>query len=228
LKKLEQIRKHKVPLAVTGVASLILGTMFIRSTDEPAHASATTTFNLSPRHTEAVSRDLVRESLAAAIARVMVDRAAFAPKKALPAHAEAATNSIHAQNIEANGINGYWFGEPAYLSGLIYKTTHGNPNALRNAQILYEVGKAEGLTTSEIGDLEDIAYRESGINATAGNPNQGAYGIPQSSPGDKMASMGPGWLTDPATQVKWMIHYVDSTYGGPAEAWIFWQDHLSY
>jgi hypothetical protein len=44
--------------------------------------------------------------------------------------------------------------------------------------------------------------RESGWNPYATNPLSGAYGIPQSLPAAKMASAGPDWQTNPATQIR--------------------------
>ena len=44
---------------------------------------------------------------------------------------------------------------------------------------------------------------ESGWNPLAANPSSGAYGIPQALPGDKMASAGSDWQTNPATQIEW-------------------------
>jgi hypothetical protein len=67
--------------------------------------------------------------------------------------------------------------------------------------------------------LDPLWERESGWNAYADNPSSGAYGIPQSLPGDKMASAGADWQTDPDTQVRWGISYIDSTYGSPCGAW---------
>jgi hypothetical protein len=40
-----------------------------------------------------------------------------------------------------------------------------------------------------------------------------AYGIPQASPGTKMASAGPDWRTNPETQLRWMIDYCKARYG---------------
>ncbi len=40
-----------------------------------------------------------------------------------------------------------------------------------------------------------------------------AYGIPQASPGTKMASAGPDWRTNPETQLRWMIAYCRARYG---------------
>lgn len=45
-----------------------------------------------------------------------------------------------------------------------------------------------------------------------------AYGIPQSLPGNKMASAGDDWRTNPVTQLRWMQSYVIGRYGSWAAA----------
>jgi hypothetical protein len=80
-----------------------------------------------------------------------------------------------------------------------------------------------GFSTSEMAALVPMWDRESGWNTTAENPGSGAYGIPQSLPGDKMASAGPDWQTNAATQIKWGLGYIKDRYGTPSDAWAFWQ-----
>jgi hypothetical protein len=75
--------------------------------------------------------------------------------------------------------------------------------------------------------LNNIWTRESGWVYNAENPS-GAYGIPQALPGDKMASAGPDWMTDPATQIRWGLGYIKADYGNPCSAWSFWQAHDYY
>jgi hypothetical protein len=75
--------------------------------------------------------------------------------------------------------------------------------------------------SSQWGCLLNIWNRESGWNYEAENPYSGAYGIPQALPGDKMASAGADWQTDPATQIKWGLGYIQSIYGTPCGAWNF-------
>ncbi len=43
-----------------------------------------------------------------------------------------------------------------------------------------------------------------------------------------MASAGPDWQTNPTTQIKWGIGYMQSIYGSPCQAWAFWQAHGWY
>lgn len=74
-------------------------------------------------------------------------------------------------------------------------------------------------------DLEvalDLIYHESGCRIDATNASSGAYGIPQALPGTKMASVGDDWQTNPVTQIRWMIGYVNGRYGGWRQALDFW------
>lgn len=68
-----------------------------------------------------------------------------------------------------------------------------------------------------------IVSRESGWNPSATNSSSGAYGLVQALPASKMASAGADWKTNPATQIKWGLDYMNSRYGSPAKAWSFWQ-----
>jgi hypothetical protein len=67
--------------------------------------------------------------------------------------------------------------------------------------------------------LYNLWMRESGWNVYAENTTSGAYGIPQSLPGEKMASVASDWQTNPTTQIKWGLGYISATYGTPCGAW---------
>nr|WP_291381658.1 G5 domain-containing protein [Demequina sp.] len=67
--------------------------------------------------------------------------------------------------------------------------------------------------------LDNLWARESGWSHTAGNQSSGAYGIPQALPGSKMAVYGADWQTNPATQIKWGLAYIQGRYGTPCGAW---------
>jgi hypothetical protein len=79
----------------------------------------------------------------------------------------------------------------------------------------------------QFGCLDNIWARESKWNELAGSPAS-AYGIPQASPGSKMAAAGPDWLTNPQTQIRWGEDYIQGQYGTPCLAWAYWQVHKSY
>lgn len=75
---------------------------------------------------------------------------------------------------------------------------------------------------------DSIIMRESKWNPFADNPHSSAYGIPQALPGSKMASFGADWRTNPATQIRWGLDYVDVRYGTPCQAWGFKRSHGWY
>lgn len=63
--------------------------------------------------------------------------------------------------------------------------------------------------------------RESKWDVFADNPTSSAYGIPQALPGNRMASFGADWQTNPATQIKWGLNYIKERYGTPCAGWSF-------
>lgn len=86
-------------------------------------------------------------------------------------------------------------------------------------QIAMAMLPSYGWSSSEFSCLNSLWEHESGWNPYAANPSSGAYGIPQALPGSKMASAGPDWQSNPATQIKWGLAYIQSTYGSPCAAW---------
>lgn len=76
-----------------------------------------------------------------------------------------------------------------------------------------------GFSSSQFSCLDSLWMKESGWNVYADNPTSSAYGIPQSLPGSKMASAGPDWLHNPATQIRWGLGYIRDRYGSPCAAW---------
>lgn len=77
---------------------------------------------------------------------------------------------------------------------------------------------ARGWPSSEFSCLDKLWQRESNWNHLARNPSSGAYGIPQALPGNKMASAGADWQTNPATQISWGLSYISGRYGTPCGA----------
>lgn len=78
---------------------------------------------------------------------------------------------------------------------------------------------AYGWGSDQFRCLDLLWTRESGWRADAYNASSGAYGIPQSLPGSKMASAGADWRTNAATQINWGLGYIDARYGSPCAAW---------
>ncbi|MFC9236829.1 transglycosylase SLT domain-containing protein [Streptomyces decoyicus] len=76
--------------------------------------------------------------------------------------------------------------------------------------------------------FSNIVDHESTWNYKATNASSGAYGLVQALPGSKMASAGADWQTNPATQIKWGLNYMNDRYGSPCGAWSFWQANSWY
>lgn len=76
-----------------------------------------------------------------------------------------------------------------------------------------------GWGAGEYDCLVRLWTRESSWRADAYNASSGAYGIPQSLPGSKMAAAGADWRTNAATQIEWGLSYISNRYGAPCGAW---------
>ena len=85
-----------------------------------------------------------------------------------------------------------------------------------------------GVSEADLPNAIDLIYRESGCRVDAANASSGAYGIPQALPGSKMASAGADWQSNPVTQIRWMIGYVNGRYGGWSQALSWWYAHGWY
>lgn len=85
-----------------------------------------------------------------------------------------------------------------------------------------------GWSSAQFAALDNLWTRESNWSVTATNGSSGAYGIPQSLPGNKMASMGSDWRTNPVTQIKWGLSYIKDRYGSPNQAWAHFQSRGWY
>jgi len=86
-------------------------------------------------------------------------------------------------------------------------------------QIAMSMLGSYGWSSGQFSCLDSLWNQESGWNVFASNPTSGAYGIPQALPGSKMASAGADWQSDAATQIRWGLGYIQSTYGSPCGAW---------
>ena len=89
----------------------------------------------------------------------------------------------------------------------------GSPQQIAQAMLA-----SFGWSASQFSCLDPLWAQESGWSVTAANPD-GAYGIPQALPGSKMASAGPDWQTNAATQIRWGLEYIQANYGSPCAAW---------
>ncbi|MGW7520807.1 aggregation-promoting factor C-terminal-like domain-containing protein [Streptomyces sp. NPDC054796] len=100
-------------------------------------------------------------------------------------------------------------------------------------QSSYSISEVKSMAQQIVGGgqfqcFSEIVERESGWNYKATNASSGAYGLVQALPGSKMASAGADWRTNPATQIKWGLNYMNDRYGSPCGAWDFWQANNWY
>ena len=116
--------------------------------------------------------------------------------------------------------------EPVPVTG--FAPPAGTPDPGTAQAIAAEMVAARGWGPAEFDCLVALWNKESGWNVYAMNRSSGAYGIPQSLPGNKMASAGPDWATNPATQITWGLNYIRDVYGTPCAAWGHSESHNWY
>lgn len=85
-----------------------------------------------------------------------------------------------------------------------------------------------GFSQDQFSCLDSLYMGESGWRVNADNPSSSAYGIPQALPGSKMASAGADWATNPVTQIRWGLGYIQDRYGSPCGAMSFKSGHGWY
>jgi hypothetical protein len=100
----------------------------------------------------------------------------------------------------------------------------GTPDPGSAQAIALGIIASHGWGDDQFNCLVSLWNRESHWNVYAHNTSSGAYGIPQSLPGEKMASAGADWQTNPATQITWGLGYIEGRYGSPCGAWAHSED----
>jgi hypothetical protein len=76
--------------------------------------------------------------------------------------------------------------------------------------------------------LNKLWSKESHWNYKAHNYRSGAHGIAQALPAVKMEIISNDWRTNPVTQIRWGLHYIDLRYDNPCAAWAKWRSHRYY
>jgi hypothetical protein len=140
-----------------------------------------------------------------AAAKAAAAKAAAAKAAAAKAAAAQAASSASSGSSTSSGSSG---------SSAASVQPSGTPQ-----QIALSMLGSFGWSSGEFSCLVSLWDRESGWNTYASNPSSGAYGIPQALPASKMASAGADWATNPATQIRWGLGYIQQVYGSPCAAW---------
>ena len=128
-------------------------------------------------------------------------RAAVAAKQAAAAPSPAAAQTPAAA-------------QPSQTATATIPAASGSPQQIAEAML-----GSFGWSGSQFSCLDPLWAHESGWSVSAYNAGSGAFGIPQALPGSRMASAGPDWQTDAATQIRWGLEYIKGTYGSPCGAW---------
>ena len=120
------------------------------------------------------------------------------PKLASPSSAASSATSKRPQARRPGpaGATGSTSGSTGSTSGASVPPV-APPDPGTAQSIAYGLLASFGFSTSQFGCLQDLWQRESGWSYDAENPS-GAYGIPQSLPGSKMAAAGADWADRPA------------------------------
>lgn len=89
-----------------------------------------------------------------------------------------------------------------------------------------ELLKAAGIPEADWSAADYIITQESTWRHTVWNTSgSGAYGLCQSLPATKMASVGGDYMNNPVTQLKWCHQYALSRYGSWQQAQAFWRSY---
>lgn len=76
--------------------------------------------------------------------------------------------------------------------------------------------------------LNKLWTKESHWNYKAHNYRSGAHGIAQALPAVKMEVISSDWRTNPVTQIRWGLRYINMRYDDPCGAWAKWRSHRYY
>jgi hypothetical protein len=154
----------------------------------------------------------------AALARAAAARKAAAAKAAAAAAARAAAQAAAARRAAAAKAAAKAAAQQQAEQQQVAQHTASAPSGSPQ-QIAEQMLSQFGWSSGQFSCLQPLWAHESGWNPYAQNPSSGAYGIPQALPGSKMASAGGDWQSNPATQIRWGLSYIQGNYGSPCGAW---------
>jgi murein DD-endopeptidase MepM/ murein hydrolase activator NlpD len=163
---------------------------------------------------QAAAADAAAKKAAEESARLQAAKTAEAKKKAAEERAEKARAEAEAAEARAN------------RSAVRDASSFSAQSSYTIAQV--QAMARQMVPADQFQCFSNIVDHESSWNYRAQNPSSGAYGLMQALPGSKMSTAGADWQTNPATQIKWGLNYMENRYGGPCGAWSFWQANHWY
>ena len=214
-------RRTLRPLVALGTAAgVALGVVGLSGSVSAGQGSAVDLSVAMVSQTDVLAREAVSQTVASAqqrvsrgVTRVALSATAAQAAKAAAAKATAAKRARDAADKQAREKAAEQQ-RTAVIAG-----AKSNPKAAARALM----GDHAWSSDAEYGCLVNLWNGESNWQWSAENRGSGAYGIPQSLPAGKMAQFGSDYRTNPITQIKWGLWYIESSYGSPCAAWSKWQ-----
>lgn len=152
-----------------------------------------------------------------------------APKPVKKREKSVSRSKIRLSPIESPNKKRFVKSKPKRSRKHVSRSSEREVNATgRNQRIGKKLAAARGWDGEQWNCLRSLWTKESGWSTSSSNSSGSAWGIPQALPGSKMAKFGSDWRTNPATQIKWGLHYIDNRYGNPCSAWNHFQNHNWY
>jgi len=206
----------RFPVVTTGVLAVLVGGSAVAAAmaEDPATGTALT-FTLD-QATASESTEQSRAMTSDAV-RVTADRTASNAQVAVLAAKNAAIEKARAEALAKKRQAEKDRAAREAKRKKILDNAQKDPKAVARL-LLPEYGFGEGQWSC----LDRLWIGESDWRWWVANPSSGAYGIPQSLPGSKMASVADDWKTNPVTQIKWGLQYIKSSYGTPCNALSQW------
>ena len=200
--------------------AVLAGGAAVVSTGDEAEADSS---QLRVSATALSAADAQSEESTADAARLVTERSGVTQQRAAVAgRAEAAARAKAAAVAKARRAAAEKAARAKQRQALI-DNAKDNPQSAARA-LMGDYGFDEG----QFGCLVTLWTGESDWNFRATNPSSGAYGIPQSLPASKMATVGADYRDNPVTQIKWGLQYIKDAYGTPCNALSQWQSRMPH
>jgi len=204
------------PVLATGVAAAVITSAAVAASMTGGTASAETLTFAVDGLTSSASTEQMKTEQADAV-RVAADRSGANAQRSVEAARSAQREKAKAEAIaKARKAAAEKAAAAAARKRIIANAQQDPKAAARMLMPAYGFGQGQWPC------LERLWIGESGWNYKAANASSGAYGIPQSLPGSKMATVASDWRTNPVTQIKWGLDYIKRSYGTPCNALNQW------
>ena len=205
------------PVLTSGVLAAVVGSVAVAAAVTDDTASAAPLSLAVDLTTTSASTEQSRTAVEDA-ARVTSDRTASNAQAAVLAAKSAAEEKARAEALAKKRAQEQARAAREAKRKRVLDNAQSDPKAA--AQLLMP---EYGFGSEQWPCLDQLWIGESDWRWWAENPSSGAYGIPQSLPASKMATVSDDWRTNPVTQIKWGLDYIKRSYGTPCNALSQWQ-----